>query len=243
MGVLPTYKKLISGKYEFYAEGEPYAEESFEILHSVEAKSYMYKTYLFTRSSTGELLKIFIDYEITENFYTRHVKLKKTAGKWTTEEIFSFDQKENILNYTFKNPDGINKEQRVIVKRFYIQTPSILCSALFANGKKLENAARNPAVLIKSPNILNFEGPLEEVTIFVAYDGREGQTFNINQNQYHYVRCDLFAGNLGEVENEFPIVIQISKKFLIPFLFQFDQHHQAKLVQLETAPSIDANAL
>jgi hypothetical protein len=243
MSFSTNYKKLISGKYEFFSEGQQYAEESFEILTHAESKTIWYKTYLFTRSTTGELLKIFIDYELNENFFTKSAKIKKNAGKWTTEENFIFDPKENILHYSIKNPDGEHKEDRVILKRFYIQTPSVVCSALFASGKKTDNSARNPAVLIKSPNNLNYEGNLEEYTIFVSYDSRDSQTFNINQNHYQYIRCELYATDLGELESEFPIVLQISKKFCIPFLVQFDLQHQARLVQLETAGSIDTNAL
>lgn len=236
-------KKIISGKYELFAEGVQYAEESFEILTNTETKSLLYKAYLSTRSSTGELLKIFIDYELTENFYTREVKIKKNAGKWTTEEEFNFDPKDNLLHYRFKSDGVEEKEERAIVKRFFIQTPSVLCSALFATAKKVESSARNPAVLIKSPNILNYEGPIEEYTIFISYEAREGQTFHINQTHYQYIRCELYATDLGELENEFPIVIQVSKKFCLPFLVQFDHQHQARLVQLETAGNIDANAL
>lgn len=243
MSIGSNLKKLFSGKYDFYVEGKQYAEESFEVIQHTELKTVLYRSYLSTRSATGELLKLFIDYELTENFHTKSVKIKKSAGKWATEEDFIFDHKDNILHYTFKNPDGIHKEERIIVKRFYIQTPSVLCSALFSTTKKPDNSARNPIVLIKSPNILNYDNPLEEYTVFVSYETRDGQTFTINQNNYLYTRCELYATDLGELENEFPIVIQVSKKFSLPFLVQFDRQHQARLVQLDTAASIDTNAL
>lgn len=243
MSFYNSFKKLFSGKYEFYSEGNQYAEESFEVSQHVESKCLWFRSYLHTRSSTGELLKIFIDYEVTENFGTKTVRIKKNAGKWTTEEEYNFDPKDNILRYSFKNPEGEKNEERVLIKKFYVQTPSVLCSAFFASTKKAENTARNPVALIKSPNIINYEGPLEEYTIFVSYDSREGQIFNINQSNYQYVRCDLHSTDFGELANEFPIVIQVSKKFSLPFLVQFDNHHQARLVQLDTAASIDTNAL
>jgi hypothetical protein len=243
MSLSSSFKKLFSGKYEFYAEGNQYAEESFEVMQHNESKSLWFRSYLHTRSSTGELLKIFIDYELTEGFGLKSIRIKKNAGKWTTEEEYIFDPKENLLKYKFKNPEGEHKEERAFIKRFFVQTPSVLCSAFFASNKKTESSARNAIVLLKSPNIINYEGPLEEYTAYVSYEAREGQTFNINQNNYQYIRCDLYSSDVGELENEFPIVIQVSKKFSLPFLVQFDHHHQARLVQLDTAASIDTNAL
>ncbi len=130
MSLSTAYKKLFSGKYEFYTEGKQYAEESFEVMQHHENKYLWFRSYLYTRSSTGELLKIFIDYELTESFGIRIIRIKKNAGKWTTEEEYLFDPKENILHYSFKNPEGEHKEERAFIKRFFVQTPSVLCSAL-----------------------------------------------------------------------------------------------------------------
>lgn len=243
MSLSSSFKKLFSGKYEFYSEGHQYAEESFEVMQNSESKSLWFRSYLHTRSSTGELLKIFIDYELSDVFVLKNIRIKKNAGKWTTEEEYFFDPKENILRYKFKNPEGEHKEERAFIKKFFVQTPSVLCSAFFAFNKKTESSTRNAIILLKSPNIINYEGPLEEYSAYVYYEIREGQTFNINQNNYQYVRCDLYSSDVGELKNEFPIVIQVSKKFSLPFLVQFDQHHQARLVQLDTAASIDTNAL
>lgn len=237
------WKKLFTGKYEFYADGNQYAEESFEVQQHAQHKTLWFRSYVFTRSNTGELFKVFVDYELFDTFMTRVVRIKKTAGSWTTEEEYYFDPKENLLKYSFKNPEGVHKDERAVLKKFFIQTPSALCSALFAASKKGDNSGRSPYVLMKSPNLINYEGPMEEYTVFVSFETKDAQTFNINNSQYQYTRCDIYSTDAGELENEFPVVIQVSKKFALPFLVQFDQHHQARLVQLDTAANIDANAL
>lgn len=234
---------MFTGKYEFFADGNQYAEESFEVQQHAQLKTYWFRSYVFTRSNTGELFKIFVDYELYESFTTKVVRIKKTAGSWTTEEEYIFDPKENVLHYSFKNPDGTHKEERAVLKKFFVQTPSALCSSLFAASKKGESSGRSPFVLMKSPNMINYEGPIEEHTIFVSFETKESQSFNINNNHYQYTRCDIYSSDAGELENEFPVVIQISKKFALPFLIQFDQHHQARLIQLDTAANIDTNAL
>jgi len=232
------WAKAFSGKFEYFKPDGIYAEESFEVLVHTHNRQYLYKSYLTTRADTGELFKIFTEYQLHESFIPIKVEIIKQVGGWEASEEFLFDLRTNTLNYTFKNKEEKKEQVLNLFKRFVIQTPSGICNALFSLHKKIDVTSRQPISMITTPNKVSWTGSMKENTMYISYLIKEGQNFLINGCSYQFLHCEIFAKDPNEGINEIPIEMKISKKFALPFEIKFDNKHYVKLIQLTTSPNL-----
>lgn len=238
--VFKEWRKCFSGKFEFTNMKELYAEESFEVLQNVKNKNYLYKSYQYTRSESGELLKVFTEYEITESLILDRVLVQKNVGHWNVKEEYKFNVNNNSLTYLFKSPEQEQSEEHTILKRFSIQTPAAICAAIFSLYKKLDTAARFPVNAWQSSNSMSYTAPIEEKLFFVSYEVKEGQNFTINTLNCQYIKCSLHSKDLQDDDtSEIPIVMHISKKFALPFYIRYTTDIVVKLTQLEVSADIE----
>lgn len=234
MGMRKQWKNLVTGKYTLYQDTDEYAQESFEINLNQQTHHTIFHSYLFSRSETGEVIKIFCDYELNEQFSPVKVTLQKNIGKESVEEVYRYNQKDNVLTYTFNNAHETHTEQKNIFKKFAIQTPCVLTSAFFSLYKKADFTARQSIALIKSLNRLEYAKPLQEEVGHISYEFSEQQVYQLNQSSFNYIDCSLYSQDLQQEkqQEEKPIKFQISKKFALPYAVIYNEHISMKLTSI-----------
>jgi len=191
-------KKIHRGAYNFIKNDSVYAEESFEVYRDKKELTLNFVSNMLSRVSTGELLKIQVNYQVSKDFVPLKVIVKKDLGREKVEESYKFDTKKNLLNYTFKNKRAKHTDQINTPPRFHIFTPSACCSMLFLLSKKFDTTAKNFYTSIQSINQWDYEHELIVKTVCLERISLTSESINIGGNELQAVQYRLFEDIRGQ---------------------------------------------
>ena len=149
--------KIYRGAYNYLRNGNIYCEETFEVFKDKNDMGLLIESQLISRVSTGELLNITVNYKVNKDYLPTMVMVNKVLGNENVVEIYTFNTKNNIINYSFENSEGKNTVEINSSPKFYISTPSISTSMLYLRSKKFDGTAKNIYNVLSSSNQWNFE--------------------------------------------------------------------------------------
>lgn len=216
-------RKLYRGAYNYYRDRNLYCEETFEVFESSTSTGLNFVSELLSRVSTGELLKVSVDYTVNKNYIPTIVTIDHSLGNEQVLETYEFNSKHNKLKYTFKS-----KEEEDITKElstgpiFHIMTPSVCTSMLFLRSKKFNSTGVNNYSIYNNSNQWRFEeGPqMKNLQVEKISQGPEDLTLGASKLQA--TQYKIFANQnddtLPEPGNEDFISIYTSPYVTIPYL-------------------------
>lgn len=231
--------KLYRGAYQYERNGNVYLEETFEVFKDKKSLTYEFESHILSRVSTGELLRVTINYFINKSFIPQLVKIHRELGDETIDEIYKFDSRKNMLTYQFINEaKDINEVKKFQVNaKFFITTPAACTSLLYIKSKKLDANSKNFYNIYSSSNEWTFEDipqqrmlALERVSaspvnITIAGSTLKGLHYKIYDTE------ESESGSADQIERSI-INSYASEHLTIPYLIEDDNGTKVKIKYL-----------
>jgi hypothetical protein len=183
--------KIFRGAFTYQRNESTYADETFDVYRDKKEQTFHYVSESVVKVTTGEMLKIQVEYIVNKEYIPTYVRIEKIMGKETSKEIYEYNSKKNQLIYTFtssKNEEP-HKVEIVTAPKFHITTPTAASSMLFMRSKKFDANGKNFFNILIANNQWDYkEAPvfknmaLERVALTSEKMNIDGQ--NVNATQY-----------------------------------------------------------
>ena len=224
-------EKLLDGKYFYFKDGAQYSEEVFKITREDKPQgNYTFKSEILSRVSTGEFLKVYVDYEVSHHFEPLNVQVKRSLGRRKSTERYIIDTKDRSVYYSFDGADGHNEMERIVTAKAHIATPSFLTSALMTQTKRIDSTKVTRYAIITSQNLWSYESPFIESEVYVDLKSLVPVELEINGKTLTGTHCIMFEGEKNKFETDF----YLSKYFNIPYRAVFPNGIEVRIETLKT---------
>ncbi|OFZ17275.1 MAG: hypothetical protein A2X86_02145 [Bdellovibrionales bacterium GWA2_49_15] len=215
-------KKIYRGSFLYIKNNATYCEEHFEVYKDKKELTLNFISSIMSRVSTGEFLKLMVDYKVSKDYVPLKVSVKKDLGSEKVEEIYLYDSKKNVVNYTFKNKRSKHRSQINTSPRFHIFTPAACTSMLFFLSKKFDATSKNIYSVISSPNQWEYEHELKIRTVALERVSLTTEAVNVNGTDLQAIHYRLTEDvkNQEEEEGSPPaptIQVYLSRHQAIPY--------------------------
>ncbi|MBI2520122.1 MAG: hypothetical protein HYV97_06885 [Bdellovibrio sp.] len=215
-------KKIYRGSFLYQRNGSTYCEEHFEVYKEKKELTLNFLSSIMSRVSTGEFLKLMVDYKVSKDYVPLKVTVKKDLGSEKVEENYLYDSKKNIVNYTFKNKRSKHRSQISTSPRFHIFTPAACTSMLFILSKKFDATSKNIYSVISSPNQWEYQHELKLTTVALERVSLTSETINVNGTDLQAIHYRFTEDIKNQAEDEDappPATIQVylSRHQAIPY--------------------------
>lgn len=227
-------EKLLEGKYNYFQNGQRYCEENFKVFR--EEKKYgafTFQAELLSRVSTGEFLKVYVDYELTHNFEPLNARIKRSLGGSKSVERFSVDLKDKTLQYTFTGEKGFEEIKKAVTGRYHISTPAFSTSMLMTEARKIDPVHRTAYNIISSSNVWEYEKPFQESTLYVELMSLEPVTINIHDKEVQASHCNIFETDKFQNPGAEGYPVYLSKYYQIPYLAELPGGIRVEVAKLK----------
>ena len=216
------FEEILRGTYEYFEDQKSYSQENFRVERGEDA-TMRYHSEILSRVRTGKFLKIYVDYQVSQNFDPIEVKVTKSLGEQVTKEFYWLDLQTRTLTYRFTNNEGEDfKDQSVLTGKFQIVTPSFATSLLMTQSKKMDNIGRTPCNLITCENTWHANKTFVEKTVFLESRSHENVNLNVNGKTLNCTECHMYESDVGEDKNEpLPIIYHLSNHVGLPYKADF----------------------
>lgn len=227
-------RKVYRGAYTYSIAGSEYAEETFEVFKDYKELTYRFVSQILSRVSTGELLKIDVDFTIGKEWTPISVITKKNLGKQTVVEEYICDQERNTITYRFTNAEGeVNESVCSCPPRFSISTPAACCNFIFLLSKKFDINGKNYYAVYSSKNHWEFEEGISQSTLSLHKDSPSSEPIMIGKTSLQgdeYILTTM-SNNDSDDEAKESIIAYISKHKSIPYKVEDKQSGLTILVK------------
>lgn len=150
-------KKIYRGAYNYLKRETPYAEEVFEVYRDNQELTIHFLSKFHSRVSTGELLNLDIAYVITKDYNPISLRINRSMGQESVEELFEYNHRKNILTYHFTSEEDQVVNEISTPPKFHITAPTASSSMVFLRSKKFDSTSKNYYTFLSSKNMWNFE--------------------------------------------------------------------------------------
>jgi hypothetical protein len=208
---------ILEGSYLYYEKEVNYSQENFKLVQDADSQTYQIYSEILSRIETGEFLKILVKYEMNYHFLPTFVRIERSIGNKYAEEVYTIDQTELLLHYTFRNSNTTQEFQRSISAKHHISTPAVCTSAIFTLSKKFDATGRTPVIIIGSDNDWTYRGPPSEKIIYADYLMREMNDFQLNGNSLSASHLGLYENDASHATGESPVELFLSKHYSVPY--------------------------
>lgn len=230
-------KKIIKGAFTYFRDGQAYCEETFEVFKDIKELTVIYRSQLLSRVSTGELLKISVDYTCNKDWVPIKAMINKNLGKEFIEETFMLDPRANILSYNIKSKQSKDKFNINTPPRFHIQTPCAATSMLFLLSKKFDSTTKNLYTVYASENDWSYEHPITTRNIGLEKIGLGAEEILINGNKIQAIKYRLMEEAKEEKspskdKKDFrppSLIIYLSRHVGIPYKIEYDANNRIEI--------------
>lgn len=144
--------KIYRGAFNYLRNDLTYAEETFDV-YRIKDQNLAYVSEAIIKLQTGEILNIKVEYIITKEFLPTFVMVEKTIGKNQTKESYTYNLKNNTLDYLFESTKHEDiRDVIALAPRYHISTPTAVSSVLFVKSKKFDSNGKNNYNILTSNN-------------------------------------------------------------------------------------------
>jgi len=193
----PVGDVVLRGAYSYHKNEIIYAEEEFEVWKDLKTTSHSFFSKLTSRVATGELLSIYVDYQVNKEFIPQKVFIEKVMGTEVVTETYKFNDKSNLITYVHQSKTGNIEEKFTTTPKFTIASPCTATSCIYLKSKKEDTAGRNNYTLIQSFNNWSFEEKPKFKNIILSRVGLTAKAINIQGKNLQAVEYKI----IEEFEN------------------------------------------
>lgn len=238
--------KLFKGNYNYYRNNNIYTEEEFEVFQDKKEYAITFISSCHGRVATGELLSVKVHYTVNKDYIPIDVRIHKSLGENTAEETFSYNMRNNLLNYTFTDTEGLTTERELTTgPKFHIAIPSCAPSLLFIRSKKFDATSANIYIRWKSSNFWKFEEVPSTININLekVSTGFENITANnqtLQATEYRLTESLPETDNQKDKKNDFKpsLKVYLSKHMAIPYLIKDSDGTMIEIQKLQVFDSL-----
>jgi len=223
----PRGVKVYRGAYEYLKNDNIYAEENFEVFRDPNDMGIHFVAQQMARVSTGEILRINMDYIINKDFIPQFVSIEKILGKDHVKELYAFDKKANIVLYEYESKTFRKQEELIVTPKFHIATPLTCTSCLFIKSKKEDPTSKNIYLTLKSFNNWNYMDTPQMQVLTLQRMSTTSENIMISGNTVSGLKYNLFEEEQEDVNNPKKKIINppvikltLSKYSAIPYILQ-----------------------
>ena len=112
---------------------------------------------LFSRTKGGELFETKVSYLVNNQFTPIFVHIEKSLGSNHSIENYTYDQKNNIIEYQFRIGNSVENAEITAPTKFHISSNTTVNSHLFLQSKKFDTSNINHYSVLRSKNKWEFE--------------------------------------------------------------------------------------
>lgn len=150
--------KIYRGAYNYFRNENVYAEETFDVYRNKKDLTQAFISEATIRLSTGEILKINVEYIINKDSVPTYVFVERAIGKEFAREVYTYNNKSNHLEYHFSSSQHGEKSDIIpIAPRYHITTPTTASSMVFMRTKKFDANGRNTYNILSGINIWEYK--------------------------------------------------------------------------------------
>lgn len=187
-------QKLYCGAFDYLRKGVIYSQETFEVFKDKKHYNYNFICEQHSRTSTGEVLRITVNYLINKNWLPQVVVIKKQLGNQEATETYEYDSSTSYLIYTFAPAKGRPTQNKITTPpHFQISTPTSATSFLFVLSKKFDATSRNDYSLLVSKNQWKYSEAPKFFNISLERVNVTSETIIINGHELQSIQYRLFA--------------------------------------------------
>lgn len=214
-------EQIIKGRYIYKNNGNIYSEEDFKVFHE-ESKNgnFIINSEVISRVSTGEFLKIFVDYKLNAVLEPLSLTVRRSLGRNNSVEKFNYSTKENLLKYSFRGTKGDGECEKSIIGNFFINAPCAVTSIMMTASKKVSPIYRTAYNVVTSKNVWEYIGPIEEQKVHVEQVQPEPVGITINNKEISATFYQLFEHDKSAAIKEQPASFYLSKYLNIPYMIK-----------------------
>jgi hypothetical protein len=223
----PRGTKIYRGAYEYSKNDNIYAEENFEVYRDPNDMGIHFVGQQMARVSTGEILRVNMDYIMTKDFIPMFVSVEKVLGKDHVKELYAFDQKRNCCLYEYESKTFKKQEELIVTPKFHISTPLACTSCTFIKSKKEDPTAKNLYLTLKSFNNWNYIDTPEMQVLTLQRMNLTSENITISGNTVQATKYKLFEEEQEDLSNvkkkiiNPPVIkVALSKYSAIPYSLQ-----------------------
>jgi len=185
-------KKIIRGAYNYVRDKTVYGEEEFEVFKDRKDFSLTFESEFHSRVLTGEMLQVYVKYQVNKNFVPLKVSVKKKLKNETCKKLYIFDTSINSLEYVFKNKRSRKKVKMSVPPRFSITIPTAITTTLFLISKKFDSTIKNYFTVISSTNQWEYVDELITRKFVVEKMNLTFNTILINKKELQAIQYKIY---------------------------------------------------
>ncbi len=229
-------KKVYKGAFEYKRDGLVYCDETFEVFKDTKELTMIFKSELISRVSTGELLKISVEYVCNKDWVPTKVSINKTLGREFIEEIYKLDSKANSLIYQLKSKHSKEKMSINIPPRFHIHTPCAASSMVFILSKKFDSIGNNMYSIYYSENNWSYEKPIANKSVILKKAGLGAEEILINGSKVQAIKYQMLDNQVEDKNSKDKkenkpafLSIYLSRHVSIPYRIEQDENNKIEI--------------
>ncbi len=235
-------QKIFRGAFDYFRKGVIYSQETFEVFKDKKHYNYNFVSEQNSRTATGELLRITIDYQINKNWLPQMVTIKKHLGSQEVIETFEYDQGSSSIIYTFAPSKGRPTQNKILAPpHYHVATPTVATSFLFVLSKKFDTTSRNDYAVLISKNQWKYVEPPKFFNVSLERVNVTSETIIINAHelqsfQYKLLATDdVITANRKKSNKEPPQFIRVflSQHLAIPYLIEGENETTVQIKYLK----------
>lgn len=214
---MSDYNQILTGKYLYTKNQQAYCEENFSVQTCSDPRlKFLINAEILSRSQTGEFLKVNVDYLLDSSFTPKRVEIKRSMGEKLSREVFSFDNAQYQLNYSFSDNKDTWQHTAKSSSQPQVASPSFATSMLATMAKRVDQTQRTKYKIITSPNIWKYAAPFVEEEFSLTPVDSKPVKIELGKNQVSATHCSISQPNTEDTDPKGPQVF-ISKHFSIPY--------------------------
>lgn len=215
---MPIKVDLINGRYLYKKDGREYSEENFKFQKADTPQGNIYiSSEILSRVSTGEFLKVYVNYELTCEFDPLELKIRRSLGRRQSIERYKINLTDHSVKYHFRGDSTEERFEKFVNGKFFISAPSFCTSMLMTMGKRFDPLQKTQYHIVSSRNIWNYEGPFTEQYLFVEQVQAEQVELTLNNQNLKSTYVHVYEQSKDFLTQEVKTPFFLSKHFNLPY--------------------------
>ncbi len=236
-------QKLYRGAYEYSRNNNIYTEETFDVYRDKKEMGLNFVSQTMSRVATGELLNISVDYTVNKEFIPVKVHIDKTLGNEHVEETYIFNNKTNIITYTFKSNDEKEVHEISTGPKFHIAAPTVCTSMLFLKTKKVDATSKTNFTTFVSENQWSFKSIPSSKSMVIERVSLTAENLSIDGSNLTAMEYKLFEQPDDEGDNDANINdflrVYVSPHASIPYLVKSEEGTKMQVKYLNNLSEVE----
>lgn len=217
--------KIYRGAFNYYRNENSYAEELFDVFRDKKDQSYHYISEAVVKVTTGEILKLHVEYIVNKEYIPQFVAVEKLMGKESTREVYEYNSRRNLLTYRFNNSKGHEQVDEIMTApKYHITTPTAASSMLFLRSKKFDASGKNAFNLLVACNQWDYKEIPKFKNVLLERANLTTEKMNIDGQNVHATQYKMYDEMTDFKASKDPqhIKIFLSQHGAIPYLIRTD---------------------